>query len=95
MQKNMNDIQEIVKKASKSSLQLQCVKIVSLKMDSDSPLKTDPDGQEKIQKAGIYGVKDVGKWIVKSVEEDLKEAKTAHMLERYLSHLNCSDLPKK
>ena len=81
VQTEMDAIQEMVKKASKSSL--QCVQIVSLKMDSDSPLKT-PDGQKRIQDAGINGVKDVGKWIVKTVEEELKEAKTAQMLKHYL-----------
>jgi benzoyl-CoA reductase/2-hydroxyglutaryl-CoA dehydratase subunit BcrC/BadD/HgdB len=82
MQINVDAIQETVKKASKSSL--QCVQIVSLKVDSDSPLKT-PDGQKRIQDAGISGVKDVGKWIVKSVEEHLKEAKTAQMLKRLIT----------
>ena len=77
---NLDAIQEKVKKTSKSSL--QCVKIVSLKMNSDSTLNT-PNEQKKIQAAGIKGLEDVGKWIVKSVEEDLKEAETAQMLERY------------
>ena len=77
---NLDAIQEKVKKTSKSSL--QCVKIVSLKMNSDSTFNT-PNGQKKIQAAGIEGLEDVGKWIVKSVEEDLKEAETAQMLERY------------
>ncbi len=60
-----------------------CVKIVSLKMDNDSPLKT-PDGLKSIRDAGIKGVEDVGGWIVKSIKQDLREAKTAQMLEHYL-----------
>ena len=81
MQTEIDALQEMIKKASKSSL--QCIKIVSLKMDIDSPLKT-PDGQKRIQDAGINGVKDVGKWIVKTVKDHLKEAETAKMLKHYL-----------
>ena len=77
---NQDTILENIKTASDSSM--QCVKIVSLKMDNDSPLKT-PDGQRNIREAGINGVEDVGEWIVKSIEVDLREAKTAQMLERY------------
>lgn len=77
---NQDAILENIKKASDSSM--QCVKIVSLKMDNDSPLKA-PEGQKSIQEAGIKGVEDVGQWIVKSIEADLKEPKTAQMLECY------------
>lgn len=79
-QMNQDTILENIKKVSDSSM--QCVKIVSLTMDNDSPLKT-PEGRKSIQEAGIKGVEDVGEWIVKSIEVDLKEAKTAQVLEHY------------
>ena len=53
-------------------------------MDNDSLLKSR-EGQQNIRDAGIKGVKDVGKWIVKSLEEHLKENATAQMLKTYLS----------
>ena len=77
---NQDQILQGIKEASDSSM--QCVKMVSLTMDNDSRLKTAA-GQKSIQDAEIEGVKDIGEWIVKSMEKDLMEAKTAQELELY------------
>ena len=52
-------------------------------MDNDSLLNSR-EGLHKICDAGILGVKDVGKWIVKALEEHLKEKATAQMLKTKL-----------
>ena len=62
---------------------MRSLELFSLKVDNDSLLKSD-EGQQNIRDAGIKGVKDVGKWIVKSLEEHLKENSTAQMLKSYL-----------
>lgn len=77
---NQDQILQGIKEASDSSM--QCVKMVSLTMDNASRLKTAA-GQKSIRDAGIEGVKDIGEWIVKSIEENLKEAKTAQELDLY------------
>ena len=53
-------------------------------MDKDSPLKSQ-EGQQNICDAGIKGVKDVGQWIVRSVEKHLKQ--DADSLK---NHLKCT-----
>ena len=73
-------IEEKVNQASDSLM--QTLGIFSLKMDNDSPLKT-PEGQQRIRDAGIKGIEDVGTWIVESLEEHLKEVKTAQLLKHY------------
>ena len=62
---------------------MRCLGLYSLKVDNDSLLKCD-EGEKNIRDAGIKGVKDVGRWIVKCLEEHLKEKATARMLETYL-----------
>ena len=78
---DQDKILQDIKEASDSSM--QCVKMVSLKMDNHSILRKTADVQKSIQDAGIEGVKDIGEWIVKSMEVDLKEAKTAQELDLY------------
>ena len=81
-------IKEKINKASESdSSSTQCLKVVSLKIDNDSPLKS-PEGRQSIQEAGIEGIEDVGRWIVDSLEAPLKEIKTAEMLKCYLRSHN-------
>lgn len=67
-------------KASDSPL--RCVELFSLKVDKDSVLQSR-EGQQNIHDAGIKGVKDVGKWIVKALEEHLKENTTAQLLKTF------------
>ena len=47
-------------------------------MDNDSLIKSQ-EGLQKISDAGIQGIKDVGKWIVKTLEEHLTEKAIAHV----------------
>ena len=63
---------------------LRCLGLYSLKLDKDSLLKSEK-GQQNIRDAGIKGVKDVGRWIVTSLEEHLKEIATAGKLKDYLN----------
>ena len=65
-------------KASDSPL--RTVDLYSLKVDNDSLLKCQ-EGQQNIRDAGIKGVKDVGKWIVETLEGHLKEKDTAKVLQ--------------
>ena len=62
---------------------MRCLGLYRLTMDKDSLLNSD-EGEKKISGAGIKGVKDVGRWIVKCLEEHLKEKATARMLKTYL-----------
>ena len=61
---------------------MRCLGLYSLKVDNDSLLKS-PEGQRSIREAGISGVKDVGKWIVTSLEDHLKENTTAQLLKSF------------
>ena len=69
-------------KASDSPI-MRTLGLFSLTVDNDSLLRSEK-GQQKIHGVGIKGVKDVGRWIVKSLEEHLKEVSTAQMLKSYL-----------
>ena len=73
---------KIASQASNSPL--RSVGLYSLKLDKDSLLKSEK-GQKNIQDAGIKGVKDVGRWIVTSLAEHLKEIATAGRLKDYLN----------
>ena len=76
--------EKIISKASDSPI--RCLELFSLKVDNDSLLKSQ-EGQRNIREAGIKGVKDAGRWIVKTLEDHLKETATAQMLNRYLSRV--------
>ena len=63
---------------------MRSVELYSLKVDNDSLLKSD-EGQQNIRDAGIKGIKDVGRWIIRTLEEHVKERKTAQKLKSYLN----------
>ena len=65
---------------------MRTVELYSLKVDNDSLLKSQ-EGQQNIRDAGIKGVKDVGRWIVRTLEEHVKERNTAESLKCYLDSI--------
>ena len=69
--------------AKASDSPMRTVGLFSLTVDNDSLLRSEK-GQQKIHGVGIKGVKDVGRWIVQSLEKHLKEVATAQMLKSYL-----------
>ena len=62
---------------------MRTVELYSLQVDNDSLLKSQ-EGQQNIRDAGIKGVKDVGRWIIRTLEEHMEEIKTAESLKSYL-----------
>ncbi len=59
------------------------MELFSLKVDNDSLLKSQ-EGQQNILDAGIKGVKDVGRWLVTTLEKHMEESRTAESLKSYL-----------
>ena len=68
-----------------SDCPIRTVDLYSLKVDNDSLLKCQ-EGQQNIRDAGIKGVKDVGKWIVKTLKKKLKEKDTAKALQEQFNY---------
>ena len=77
----MQIIREKIKSKTSDS-PMRSLGLYSLRVDNDSVLKS-AEGQRSIRDAGISGVKDVGKWIVSSLEDHLKENMTAQILKSY------------
>ena len=64
---------------------VRSVGMYSLRVDADSDLNSE-EGQEMISEAGIMGVKEVGKWIIFTLEEHLKEAAIANKLKEHFQY---------
>ena len=65
------------------------MELYSLQVDNDSLLKSQ-EGQQNIRDAGIKGVKDVGRWIIRTLEEHMEESKVAESLKSYLDNYSVS-----
>ena len=73
---------KIVDKVSDSPV--RTLDIYSIRVDPDSDLN-NTDGQQMISEAGIKSVKDVGRWIVSTLDNHLGEKEIAKKLKEHFS----------
>lgn len=71
---------KIIDKVSDSPV--RSLDIYFLRVDPDSDLDS-MDGHQMISEAGIKGVKDVGRWIVSTLDDHLGEKEIAKKLKEH------------